>query len=503
MEVVLRYFFLCFALLLANITQANEAMEKYINVVFSAEMPEIHGNNQRYAKLATLLKKTRKQNNTFFFFGGGSLGPSILSAFDQGSHIIDLLNSIEPDAMGVSKREFSFYAQNLSLRSFDATFPFVATNIVEQSTGKPLDGIVTSTIALQNDISIGFLSIIDDAVIEDYTFRQITLTDPEVAIVTAAKKLRQEGADIILLHYTGYYPVIAQLLAKGVIDFSVHKDDIFDQSLYQDRKYHARDVFVTKENGVAVIKLGLLRDDLSQVTSFEIKFEDLDLFPNDQIISRQISGYINRLKTILNVDIGHLATDLSTSRFELRTTENAFGNYVADSIKNFSNAQLAIINSGSIRGNKTYKAGDKLTRGSIVNELPFRGKVVLIELTGAQLFEAFESSFGAYRANKGRFPQVSGVKVVFDSSKPVGQRVQSISLGGKSISKMTKYRVATTDYLASGGDGYDIFKQAPHIMDKQLKFRLVSDIVMDSIFEDKIIKPTLEGRLINLKSNDK
>lgn len=504
MEATLKYLILFIVLSTAHFIQANELKETHVNVVFTAEMPEIHANNKRYAKLSTFLKQTRAANeNTFFFFGGGSLGPSILSAFDQGSHIIDLLNSIEPDAMGVSKREFSFYAQNLSLRSYDATFPIVATNIIDESTGKELDGLVRGTIALQNNISIGFLSIIDDSVIEDYTFRQISLIDPKTAIKRGAEKLRREGADIVLLHYTGYYPVITQLLDEGVIDFSVHKDDIFDESMYVNRTYHQRDVFVKKEHGVALIKLGLSKDNPSNIISFQVKVEDIDTFDDDKVIARQLSGYINRLQAILSVEIGQLGVDLSTQRFDLRTKENAFGNYIADSIKVFANAQLAIINSGSIRGNKSYKAGEKLTRGTIVNELPFRGKVVLIKLTGSQIFKAFENGFGSYRDNKGRFPQISGVRVEFDSSKPSGQRVKSIKLNGKDLVLTESYRVATTDYLASGGDGYYVFKEAPHIADKQLKIRLVSDIVMDSILEDKKIQASVEGRLINVKSIDK
>ena len=170
---------------------SNEINQRTVNIVFASEMPEIHGNKGRYAKLATMLKQQRQADrNTFFFFGGGSLGPSILASFDKGSHIIDLLNSLEPDAMGVSKREFSFYPENLSLRAYDATFPIVATNVIDAKTGGNLDGIVNSTLTEQNGITIGFMSIIDSGVLEDYTFNQISLIDPQQAIKKAAVELQ-------------------------------------------------------------------------------------------------------------------------------------------------------------------------------------------------------------------------------------------------------------------------------------------------------------------------
>ncbi len=63
----------------------------------------------RYGELKTLVNQERAKNlNTFFLYGGGAIGPSALSNLDKGSHIIDILNTVESDAMGVYKREFSF-----------------------------------------------------------------------------------------------------------------------------------------------------------------------------------------------------------------------------------------------------------------------------------------------------------------------------------------------------------------------------------------------------------
>ncbi len=61
-----------------------------------------------------------------------------------GSHIIDILNSLEPDVMGVTKREFSFYEDELSLRSYEAAFPLVASNVIDNRMGRSPDGLHTS-----------------------------------------------------------------------------------------------------------------------------------------------------------------------------------------------------------------------------------------------------------------------------------------------------------------------------------------------------------------------
>jgi len=474
------------------------AKTEHATIVFSAEMPEISGSNGRYAQLATLLKKERAQSaSTFFYFGGGSLGPSILSSLDQGAHIIDLLNSLEPDAMGVSKREFSFYTANLSLRAYDAIFPTVSTNILERETGEVLDGVVTSSLTYHGKTSIGFLSIIDDSVIEEYTFRQILLKGAAQAVIKSAKDLRSKGADIIVLHYSGYYPMINELLESGVIDLSLHKDESYHANQYKNREYHERDIFVKRSQDVAIVSLAIDKSAKRPVIDIDWEATDISSYALEKNVDEQVISYINRLKLVSNIEIGVVGTPLDTTRDVVRTGENSFGNYVTDSIKSYAGAQLAIVNSGFIRGNRIYDKGAIITRGSVTNELPYRNRVVLIELTGKQIFTSLESAFSTLEQNKGRFPQISGLNVEYNSKAAFGNRVEVITYNGLPLQLAEKYRVATTDYLASGGDGYEVFKGAVHIGDKNLATRLVSDIVMDKIIEDKLISPILEGRIID------
>lgn len=480
------------------------AKEVQATIIFTAEMPEISGSNGKYAELATLLKEERKKSaNTFFYFGGGSLGPSILSSLDQGSHIIDLLNSLEPDAMGVSKREFSFYAANLSLRAYDAIFPIVATNILERDTGQLLEGILTSSLTEHGSVTIGFLSVIDDSVIEEYTFRQISLITPIEAITNSANALRQKGADIVLLHYSGYYPAINDLLEVGVIDLSLHKDESYMLSQYNDRVYHERDIFVKKPQNAAIISLTVDSKADRPIISMVWVASDVSRYTPDKQVGLQTTDYLNRLKTVLDLEIGVAGNQLNTMRGSVRTGENSFGNYVADSIKAYAGAQLAIVNSGFIRGDRIYEKGATITRGLIASELPYRNRVVMIELTGQQILNSLENAFSTLDLSNGRFPQISGFQVIYNSSAKSGSRVQSIMRKGIVMDLEKKYRVATTDYLASGGDGYDIFRGADNIADKNLATRLVSDIVMDKIIEDKIITPTLEGRIIDNNNKSK
>lgn len=61
--------------------------------------------------------------------------------------------------------------------------------------------------------------------------------------------------------------------------------------------------------------------------------------------------------------------------------------------------------------------------------------------------------------------------------KPVGQRVVSLTINGKAVEDTESYHVATTTFLALGGDGFLAFKEG-----KNVQIRAghnMSDVVMD------------------------
>jgi len=496
----LKHFISIFYILLIAFSINTSAKEKNIRIVFAAKMPEITNSHGYYPELATLLKQQRKlSNNTYFYFGGDSLGPSTLSSLDQGSHIIDLLNSLEPDAMGVGKRDFSFDSSNLSLRSYDATFPLIATNIVEKNSKEPLDNILKSAVSYQGSTKLGLLSIIDDNVIEAYAMGQISLTPLKSAITEAAKKLRKQNVDAIILQYSGYYSEINDLLNANIIDLSIHKDE---SSRYTNKVFHERDIFIQNPKNAAVIMLTTNSQLEQPIININWKKVDMSLLAKDENVKLQTQNYINRLNAILHIKIGVVGNSFNTQRNNLRIRENSFGNYITDKMRIFSGAKMSIINSGLIRGKHKYKPNEILTRGSIINEIPYRNYVVIIELTGLQLVQTIENALSLIEDQNGRFPQISGFTVIYDSSEKAGSRVKSIMIDGQPIIPKKVYRIATTDYLASGGDGYEIFKKLPKVSDKFLATRLISDIVIKNIIKDKTIYPTIDNRLIDInKSN--
>lgn len=136
-------------------------------------------------------------------------------------------------------------------------------------------------------------------------------------------------------------------------------------------------------------------------------------------------------------------------------------------------------------------------------------------MSGIKIKEAIEHGVSAFEEDAGRFPQVSGIKFIFDSKAKAGDRVKEIFIGDKSFEPDKEYIVATNDFLVAGGDGYKVFSEIIksskdyNVIDGMIKAeklvysdasKYLRDIVVDYIKKKGIIEPKTEGRIKEILS---
>jgi len=173
--------------------------------------------------------------------------------------------------------------------------------------------------------------------------------------------------------------------------------------------------------------------------------------PETQALADKLSAGLDET---LNVEIGSTETPLDSRRNVVRAEESAMGNLIADAMRDATKADVAIMNGGGIRGDRTYDAGSKLTRRDILTELPFGNVTVLTELPGSQLLGALENAVSQVEKGAGRFAQVSGVTFAYDASAEPGARVSEVMVGDTALNPDALYKVAANNFILDGGDGY-------------------------------------------------
>jgi 5'-nucleotidase len=202
--------------------------------------------------------------------------------------------------------------------------------------------------------------------------------------------------------------------------------------------------------------------------------------------------------------VGRTAVDLDARSAVNRTQETNIGDFITDAFRAATNADIGLMNGGSIRADEIIRVGT-LTKRDVLSMLPFKNKVVKVELSGATLRQVLEHGVArsAEDAEPGRFPQVAGVKFSFDATKPPGSRIASLTVNGKPLDEKKTYTLAATDYVAiDGGDGYAMLKGTRVLIPRE-RAQFDSEILQNAIIARKVIAPKVEGRIKRLDQQQK
>ena len=131
-----------------------------------------------------------------------------------------------------------------------------------------------------------------------------------------------------------------------------------------------------------------------------------------------------------------------------------------------------------------------ITVEDVFKTLPFDNEVVLIDITGKELFQVLSRSVKGKREDEdGGFLHVSGIRFMIR-----GHSVENVCVEGNltplDLGKV--YRVAVNDFMASGGDGYEIFARKP----AQYTGLSLREVFVDFIRKRRIVNPRVERRIV-------
>lgn len=166
--------------------------------------------------------------------------------------------------------------------------------------------------------------------------------------------------------------------------------------------------------------------------------------------------------------------------------EGVLSNFVADLVLEEVNelegfqADFCLLNHGGLRA--ALPQGE-IRVESIYELMPFDNEAVVLTLTGEKVLEIAE-----YLTIKGGEP-VSGLTLNLKD-------LSSLKINGKPVDPSATYKVATSDYLANGGDKMVFFADPLQRESTSLKIR---DLIIEHIEEEQAagntLNSTLDGRI--------
>lgn len=207
-----------------------------------------------------------------------------------------------------------------------------------------------------------------------------------------------------------------------------------------------------------------------------------DTIPADTRMSRFISTYKGRLDSVMNQVIGTALVPLSKAQ-----PESTMGNFAADAQleagKKLDNmVVISVVNYGGLR--IPFLAAGSITKGKIYEIMPFDNLVTVVDVPGTVL-----QTFCDHMAARKGWP-ISGFSYTIKNGKATDIRV-----AGEAIRPNAVYKLATSDYIANGGDECEFLTG----LKKQASAVLLRDAIMDKVMNDskqhKGIEPKLEKRV--------
>lgn len=357
------------------------------------------------------------------------------------------------------------------------------SNVVDNETGRPLGGGKISHFILHNQISIGLIGLVEREWLETLPTidpNEVTYIDYVEAGNRLARELRNEGCDLIIALTHMRTPNDINLAKKCIgIDIILGGHD------------HVREV--TEINGKMIVKSGTDFQQFSVITmerdpanrekfTTDVKCVDVTAkIPEDPELKQELSKYASEyceirgyqhlsilhssiaefIESKLSDVMGVFSVELDGRFSRVRTQETNLGNWVCDVVLAAVGADVVILNGGTFRSDRVHPVG-AFTMGDLVNVIPMRDPLILLEVSGRVLWQALENGVSAYPKLEGRFPQVAGISFAFNPQAEPGKRIdpQLIQVGDEYLNLDQTYKLCVKSYIFMGCDGYTMFKDA-------------------------------------------
>jgi 2',3'-cyclic-nucleotide 2'-phosphodiesterase (5'-nucleotidase family) len=442
------------------------------------------------AYFAAIIQQERARNpeGTILLSAGDMFQGTPISNLLKGKPVIEIMNHLRFDAMTLGNHEFDWGRDALDELGSAARFPFLAANIAK-SGGGGLEGVKPYVLLKRGGMDIAVIGVITPetpymtkpAHVSDLSFQE-----PASVLPDLVQKVRREGAGlVIVLSHLGLDA--DKELARQVSGIDVivggHSHTVVSEPV------RVNDTLIIQAGsyGAYVGALSLEVDPESRkIVSYPGQnvlrpVVALEQAPSDPAVAALVGRYDRALKPEFARVVGNSEVDLMREAM----AESNVGNLIADAIREAGGADIGFQNGGGIRAD--LPAGD-ITMEGLYTLLPFDNVVVTMTLKGEQVLQLLEIS--GELSNK--ILQVSGLSVVYDLSRPAGSRVARASIRGRSLRRDAFYRVATNDFLASGGDRFTPFKDGSNLVYGDT----LRDVVSEYLGKHSPVRPAVEQRIV-------
>ena len=467
------------------------------------------------ARLKTAVDSVRRAEENVLLLDAGDQFQGTLFFTVGGANVVaDVMNELGYDAMCIGNHEFDAGPSVLAAFIDEADFPVLSAN-TDASADPYLAGKILPYALAQTSYDsqpVGIIGLTTEST------AYASSPGPNVHFLDAigiaqrtVDELTEDGVDVIVaLTHLGYEHDLELARSVSGIDVIVggHSHTLLDPypTLVDSSSGEPVLVVTANEWGKLLGRLDVRFTDDGLVNSFIGAPIAIDAsIPEDTGMLKVLDAYRPEIEALMTQPVGAADVELNGAREDVRVRETNLGNLICDAMiwKTSSfGVTIAIQNGGGIRA--SIPAGG-ITMGQVLEVLPYGNQITVLTLAGAQLVDAIENGVSQVEDDAGRFPHVGGMRYAFDAAGEPSARITLVEIwdatsgGYVALDPTATYTLATNNYLADGGDGYDAFATVENRYDSGW---LLSDTLADFLTERGSVSPVVEGRITIVESTD-
>lgn len=469
-----------------------------------------------------------KHGKVLLLHAGDFLFPSLLSRRYDGQQMIDVLNMLDGDAMAVDPLMFTVmgnhefdkrrlkHASMLKQRMDESQFTWLNANVDFKmgENGKPMvaSGMMAPSAMVDMDgIKVGIFGITTNVAMPAYV-EKIRAYEVTAKAMTGA--LRNQGAEVVI----------------GLTHLTVDQDKALFMALGEDGPdvifgghEHTEQVHVANGRTLLKADADALTATVAHITprpgsipEVDYRFYKIpDALDFDAAVDRRVREWQARYQreyctdkqldeNCLAEEIGKTNVELVAEELVIRRFETNLGNWIADhALEHYRDrgAQIAFINSGSLRLNRNIPAMSGITRKTINELFAYANYQVMIRIDGKVLQEIINRSIENWTGN-GHWLQISGFAFRHNPETGTADKLSLITPDGPRLIEPDEEILAVTNYYVidqkGDQDGYSMLNTSL-IADPEAERPKLVDIVVDAFLEKKEsgIAPIIDGRICN------
>ncbi|UPW00353.1 5'-nucleotidase C-terminal domain-containing protein [Halorussus gelatinilyticus] len=451
-------------------------------LVHYSDVENVYDTPERAGRLAGLLEDLDGED-ALLAGSGDDTSPGVLALVEDGAQALDFFDAVEPDVETFGNHEFDHGLAALRDLVADSPQTWVSANVwADRDADERFAadaGVVPATVLEADGATVGVVGV---------TTERTGSINPEATAVEFADPI--EAARDALADLDADYRVVLSHLGRRDEELAraVDADAILGGHVPTERRDRIDGTLLTRpgDGGSVVLEIDLAT---GEVTRHSVADAPLHEGVADAMRTRLA-------ETGLNEVVGTVEEPIDRAETTLFGGESRLGNLVADAYRQETGADVGLQNSGGVRTGDPLEG--EITAADLVSVTPFEERVVVAEVPGDALREAFEwaASPDLGFAESGWWhAQISGATVAWD---PDAHRVESVEVGGEPVADDRSYTVALSDYVLHTDDEFPSLRESQRVERWGIQYEVLVEYARETG-----VAPEIEGRIAEVSDAER